>query len=116
MYRSKEEGRRQYSFFTKKLSDRVKEHLKCETLLRRALEREEFELHYQPQVDANSGEIVAAEALLRRFKREDDIPRLDSGGRKLGTAHSLPADAGVGRARTAKDSAGGEPIRKTGLT
>jgi len=65
MYRSKENGRHCYSFFTKQLSDQVKERLKCETLLRRALEREEFELHYQPQVDANCGEILGAEALLR---------------------------------------------------
>jgi len=65
MYRSKEEGRHRYSFYTKKLSDKVKERLKCETLLRRALEQREFELHYQPQVCAGSGEIVGAEALLR---------------------------------------------------
>lgn len=65
MYRSKEEGRHQYSFFTRQLSDKVKERLKCETLLRRALERQEFELHYQPQVCAKGGEIVGAEALLR---------------------------------------------------
>lgn len=65
MYRSKEEGRHRYSFFTKQLSDKVKERLKCETLLRRALERREFELHYQPQVGADSGRIVGAEALLR---------------------------------------------------
>ncbi|MCB1829712.1 MAG: diguanylate cyclase, partial [Gammaproteobacteria bacterium] len=52
MYRAKEDGRHRYSFFTKKLSDKVKERLKCETLLRRALERDEFELHYQPQVNA----------------------------------------------------------------
>lgn len=65
MYRAKEQGRHQYSFFTQKFSDKVKEHLKCETLLRKALERGEFELHYQPQVCADSGEIVGAEALLR---------------------------------------------------
>ena len=65
MYRAKEDGRHRYSFFTKKLSDKVKERLKCETLLRRALERDEFELHYQPQVNAQRGEIVGAEALLR---------------------------------------------------
>ena len=65
MYRSKEEGRRQYSFYTKKLSDKVRERLKCEMLLRRALQHQEFELHYQPQVCANNCKIVGAEALLR---------------------------------------------------
>lgn len=65
MYHAKELGRNNYQFFTPELNTRTHELLSLENSLRKALEREEFILHYQPQVDFNSGRIVGLEALIR---------------------------------------------------
>ncbi len=65
MYRAKEQGRQSYSFYKSSMTDKVRERLSLETHLRRALERNQFELFYQPQVLAGSPEIVGVEALLR---------------------------------------------------
>jgi diguanylate cyclase (GGDEF)-like protein/PAS domain S-box-containing protein len=65
MYRAKELGRSRFQFFTADVHERVKRRMELETSLRLALEREEFELHYQPQVDLRSGAIVGVEALVR---------------------------------------------------
>jgi diguanylate cyclase (GGDEF)-like protein/PAS domain S-box-containing protein len=65
MYRAKETGRNQYQFFTADMQERIQQRLELEADLRRALEREEFELHYQPQVDAESGHVFGVEALIR---------------------------------------------------
>ena len=54
-----------FQFFERSLSSDAHERLNMENALRRALEREEFELHYQPQMDAASGRIIGLEALLR---------------------------------------------------
>jgi diguanylate cyclase (GGDEF)-like protein len=54
-----------YLFYTQRMSDRVGEKLALETELRRALERGQFVLHYQPKVDLQSRRIVGLEALLR---------------------------------------------------
>jgi diguanylate cyclase (GGDEF)-like protein/PAS domain S-box-containing protein len=54
-----------YLFFTPKLTERVAEQLALETKLRRAIENEEFVLHYQPKVDVRSRAIVGVEALIR---------------------------------------------------
>ncbi|MFI5303695.1 MAG: EAL domain-containing protein [Nitrospiria bacterium] len=65
MYRAKDKGRNTYQFYTRDMNNTALERLELETGLRRAIEKEELELHYQPIVDAESGEIIAAEALLR---------------------------------------------------
>lgn len=65
MYRAKEEGRNDFQFYTRELTSRAFEKVLLETSLRRALEREEFCLYYQPQFSLATGEITGAEALLR---------------------------------------------------
>jgi len=65
MYRAKELGRNRFQFFTADVHERVRTRMELETSLRLAIEREEFVLHYQPQVSLETGRIVAAEALLR---------------------------------------------------
>jgi diguanylate cyclase (GGDEF)-like protein/PAS domain S-box-containing protein len=65
MYHAKEKGRNNYQFFTSEMNRHALERMLVEAQLRRALERKEFFLHYQPQVDLHSGRIIGAEALLR---------------------------------------------------
>jgi diguanylate cyclase (GGDEF)-like protein/PAS domain S-box-containing protein len=65
MYRAKESGRNATRFYTARMNDRALERLAMEGELRHALERGEFELHYQPQVALADGRIVGMEALLR---------------------------------------------------
>ena len=65
MYHAKQSGRNNYKFFTHDMNARVLQRLSLEGSLRRALEREEFVLHYQPQVEIGSGRIVGLEALIR---------------------------------------------------
>lgn len=65
MYHAKSKGRGNYQFFTPALNAAAQQRLELETNLRKALAEGEFELYYQPQVNIESGEIFAAEALLR---------------------------------------------------
>src|SRR5487761_1803814 len=65
MYQVKSAGRNAHQFYTSDLNQRALEMLSTENALRRAIERHEFVLHYQPQVDIASGSIVGAEALIR---------------------------------------------------
>jgi diguanylate cyclase (GGDEF)-like protein/PAS domain S-box-containing protein len=65
MYRAKEEGRDGFQFYAREMGVRTQERVALETALRGALERQEFELHYQPQVDLKSGQIAGVEALIR---------------------------------------------------
>jgi EAL domain-containing protein (putative c-di-GMP-specific phosphodiesterase class I)/CheY-like chemotaxis protein len=65
MYRAKEQGRNNFKFYTGELNDKAVARMTMEKHLRRALEREEFLLHYQPQVDLRTGRITGMEALLR---------------------------------------------------
>jgi len=65
LYRAKERGRNQYCFHTQELDAEVRNRVSLSGDLRRALARNEFELHYQPLVELGTGRIVGLEALIR---------------------------------------------------
>jgi len=73
MYRAKETGRNAYQFYTAEMTVLAQEHLQLEGALRRALDRQEFTLHFQPILELAGGAVVGAEALLRWVHPERGI-------------------------------------------
>ncbi|HEX9180953.1 MAG TPA: EAL domain-containing protein, partial [Burkholderiales bacterium] len=65
MYRAKEQGRNNYQFYTPEMNERLAERINMVAGLRRALNRNEFRLYYQPVVDVRDGHIVGLEVLTR---------------------------------------------------
>lgn len=65
MYKAKEEGRNNFQFYASEMTALAFERVVLETNLRQALEKEEFLLYYQSQVDAASGKLTGVEALIR---------------------------------------------------
>ncbi len=65
LYRAKDQGRGRYEIFDSVMRARVVQHMETENDLRRALERGEIELHYQPVISLADGRIAALEALVR---------------------------------------------------
>ncbi|HEY9795748.1 MAG TPA: EAL domain-containing protein [Leptolyngbyaceae cyanobacterium] len=70
MYRAKQKGRNNYQLYTSAIGTKAQERLVLENNLYKALERQEFQLYYQPQIDLKSGEIVGMEALIRWHSQE----------------------------------------------
>ena len=65
MYRAKEDGRNAYRFFAPAMQLQSQRTLLLEGALRRALERDQLRLHYQPQLSLRTGRVIGVEALLR---------------------------------------------------
>ena len=65
MYHAKSEGRNRFAFYRESMRQATARRLSLEHELRRAIENEQFELHYQPQIDMRTGAIVGMEALIR---------------------------------------------------
>ncbi len=65
MYYAKTHGRNSYHFYSSEMSEYARERMRLESLLRRAIERGELEVHYQPKVDLATGALAGAEALAR---------------------------------------------------
>jgi diguanylate cyclase (GGDEF)-like protein len=71
--RAKQLGRRNVQFYTAEINSRIAERLSLHSALRRALERDEFILHYQPKINLHMGELSGVEALLRWNNPESGI-------------------------------------------
>ncbi|MBL8329514.1 MAG: EAL domain-containing protein [Rubrivivax sp.] len=91
MYRAKADGRGGVQFYDRSMNARALDNLHMEGQLRRAMERQEFVLHYQPRVDVMSGRIVGAEALIRWKHPErglllpaEFIPQVENAGLVIG--------------------------------
>ncbi len=65
MYRAKQRGGNSYQFYQAEMNTEALRRFNLEAYLRRALERQEFILHYQPQVDLRTGSVTGCEALIR---------------------------------------------------
>jgi diguanylate cyclase (GGDEF)-like protein/PAS domain S-box-containing protein len=65
MYQAKSRGRNNYQFYTQHLGVEAAQRLKIESVLHHALQRQEFRLYYQPQIDTTTGRVSQMEALIR---------------------------------------------------
>ena len=65
MYHAKDLGRGNFQFYSEELNAAANYRLQMETKLHRAIEKEEFELHYQPKIDSRTQKVISCEALIR---------------------------------------------------
>ncbi len=93
MFRSKEDGRSRQTTFDDALEDELARRLELDQLLRSALDRGEFEVHYQPEFDLVSGRVLGAEALLRWRRGGELVPAAEF----IGTIETTGLIEQVGR-------------------
>ncbi|MCK9606157.1 MAG: EAL domain-containing protein [Methylomonas sp.] len=75
LYLAKADGRGNYKYFSEALTEASKRRINLESLLRRAIIKQELQVYYQPQVDFASGAIIGAEVLLRWYQSDEgEIP------------------------------------------
>lgn len=65
MYQAKEKGRNSFQFYAPDMTDRALQRVQLFNALRQGIDQDEFELHYQPQIDLRTGRVCGVEALLR---------------------------------------------------
>jgi diguanylate cyclase (GGDEF)-like protein/PAS domain S-box-containing protein len=70
MYLAKEKGKNNYQFYDSSLHEKNEKKMKIESKLRKALEQNEFVLHYQPKIELNTNRLVGMEALIRWNNKE----------------------------------------------
>lgn len=94
MYQAKGNGRNRFCFYTSDMNRNAMAQLELEVALRRALERQEFVLYYQPKVDLRTGQISGAEALIR-WQRSGDQLELPASFIPLAEKTGLIAEIGA---------------------
>lgn len=78
MYKAKRRGRNTYQWYTEELNRKVSERVSLRHAIQQAIENEQFELYYQPQIHAPSGRVVGVEALIRwHHPKRGNIPPSD---------------------------------------
>ena len=110
MYSAKESGRNAYAFFHEDMNAQAQQQMRLYNALRRALERDEFSLAYQPQVDAQDGRVLGFEALLRwqsvqlgHVPPDEFIPIAETSGQMLAVGEWVLKTAFEQQARWRKD-------------
>jgi len=93
MYYAKDNGRNRYHLFVAEMHERVRDRLQLESMLRTAISGKQFELHLQPQIRAESGELVSAEALIR-WRHPDNTLRLPASFIDIAEDSGLIVDVG----------------------
>ena len=116
MYHAKKMGKDNFQFYFEKMSAQIEKRLQLEVKLHQALDKKEFQLYYQPQVDMLSNKIIAAEALIRWQQSElgliypdEFIPLAEETGQIISIGDWVINEAC--RQNKAWQLAGFEPIR-----
>lgn len=73
LYHAKQSGRNIYRFFSGQMNNDALEYIQLQGQLHNAIKNQELQLHYQPQIDTNTGKIIGAEALLRWYHPEQGM-------------------------------------------